>query len=235
MHTMTKKAYYLRKLKMLLGTLPSTIYFNFHYLPFKQAIKLPIWIKASELACVKGEVILDVPVVTTGMVTLGYKAVSIYPKKGIMWENKGGRVIFHGKCRIGNDSYLSIGSGSTVHFGDDFRNSAAMKLISKYGVTFGDHTSMGWDTITMDSSLHSIIDTTIGQAKPDGGPIVTGAYNWFGAGCRIMPNVNTPERCIFGMNSLITRGSQMESYCLMGGSPVRILTRNVTRDFDADE
>lgn len=220
---------------MLLRSLPSTLYFNFHYLPFRQAIKLPIWIKAAELASMKGEVKIDGAKISTGMISLGFRAVSVYPKRGIMWENKGGTVIFRGRCRIGNDSYLSIGSNSTVLFGDDFRNSASMKLVSNYGISFGEHTSMGWDTLLIDSSLHSIINTETGQYLPEGTPISIGPYNWFGTGCRIMPGVHTPERCIFGMNTLVTRSSQMKSYCLMGGNPVKILRENVARDFEKDE
>lgn len=220
---------------MLLSSLPSTLYFNFHYLPFRQAIKLPIWIKAAELACMKGQVKIEVDHPTTGMITLGFRAVSIYPKRGIMWENKGGIVIFRGKCRIGNDSYLSIGPNSTVLFGNDFRNSAAMKLVSDNGITFGEHTSMGWDTLLMDSSLHTIINTETGQELPKGSPISIGTYNWFSTGCRIMPGVSTPDRCIFGMNALVTRSSQMKSFCLMGGNPVKILRENVARNFEEDE
>ena len=33
-----------------------TIYFNFHYLPFKQAIYLPIWLRKPKLLNLKGEI-----------------------------------------------------------------------------------------------------------------------------------------------------------------------------------
>ena len=49
-----------------------------------------------------------------------------------------------------------------------------------------------------------------------------------------MPRVKTPERCIFGIRSIVTRGAIFESYCVHGGSPLRVLSRNVMRDYDND-
>lgn len=38
------------------------IYFNLRYLPFKQAIRLPIWINKPHLHEMKGRIIIDAPV-----------------------------------------------------------------------------------------------------------------------------------------------------------------------------
>ena len=61
------------------------------------------------------------------------------------------------------------------------------------------------------------------------GPIKIGDYNWFAMQCKVMHSVETPERCIFGMGSVVGRGCKFESYCVHGGSPLRVLTRNVMR------
>lgn len=47
--------------------------------------------------------------------------------------------------------------------------------------------------------------------------------------CKVMHSVETPERCIFGMGSVVGRGCKFESYCVHGGFPLRVLTRNVMR------
>lgn len=49
-----------------------------------------------------------------------------------------------------------------------------------------------------------------------------------------MHSVTTPERCIFGMGSVLTRGAKYESYCVHGGSPIRVLSRNVMRVYGQD-
>lgn len=226
--------YRLTRLKRLLSSLPSTIYFNFHYLPFRQALKLPIWLHKADLLKMKGKVIIDADHVSPGMITMGYREVSIYPNTGVVWENKGGTVIFHGQCMIGNNSFLSFGENTTVEFGDDFRNTASLKLISVRGIKFGVKARVGWDSLIMDTNFHPIYNMTKKKYSRASGPIVIGDYNWFGTGCRVMHSVTTPERCIFGMGTIVTRGCEAQSYCVMGGSPVRVLSQNVMRDYDHD-
>lgn len=232
--------YIMRLLKKLwrnrniLRSLPQSIYFNFHYLPFRQAIKLPILLYKPDLLRMKGQVCIKSGNIYMGMIRLGFRTCSIYPNNGIVWENLGGNVIFGGKCLIGNDSALTFGEKTIVTIGDDFRNTASLKLVSYRGVSMGDHTRMGWGVLIMDTNFHPLFDLRKQVFKRASGPIVIGNYNWFGTQCKIMHSVKTPERCIFGMNTVVTRNCEMKSYCVMGGSPVKILSENIMRDYEHD-
>ena len=86
----------------------------------------------------------------------------------------------------------------------------------------------------MDTNFHPLYDMVKNKYKKASGKIEIGDFNWFGTQCKIMHSVTTPERCIFGMGTTITRNSEMKSYCVMGGSPVKVLTENVMRDYDHD-
>ncbi len=221
--------------RFILRSLFHSIYFNFHYLPFKQAIRLPILLYKPHLMKLKGKVIIDCDCVKMGMVRMGFRTCGIYPNSGITWENVGGRVIFKGCCTIGNDSYLSFGSRTNVVFGDDFRNTAGLKLVSARGIKFGKSARLGWGTLIMDTNFHPLYDMKKNVYKKASGAIEIGDYNWFGTQCKIMHSVRTPERCIFGMNTIVTRNCEMKPYCVMGGSPVKILTENVMRDYGNDQ
>ncbi len=75
----------LRKLwdyRWALRFLPQSLYFNLHYLPFNQAIKLPILLYKPHLLKMKGKIILSGRI-TTGMVRLGKFSVSLYPNNGL--------------------------------------------------------------------------------------------------------------------------------------------------------
>lgn len=221
--------------RSILRSLLYSIFFNFYYLPYKQAIKLPILLYKPHLTRLKGKVIINSNHITMGMIRLGFKTCGIYPNSGITWENNGGCITFNGHCMIGNDSYLSFGSKTAVTFGDDFRNTAALKLVSAKGIVFGKSTSLGWGTLVMDTNFHPLYDMNKKVYKKASGLIEIGDYNWFGTQCKIMHSVKTPERCIFGMNTVVTRNCEMKSYCVMGGSPVRVLTENVMRDYNNDQ
>lgn len=212
-----------------------TIYFNFHYLPFKQAIKLPILLYKPELLSCKGKIIIDCPRIKFAMIRMGFRNVSIYPNNGVKWENNGGTVIFKGDARIGNDTYLSLGEKTIVEIGNNFVSRAGMKLVSWRGIKFGESTSLGWGCLVMDTNIHPLYDLKKKEFKQASGPIVIGDYNWFGTECKIMHSVTTPERCIFGMGTIVTRGCIAKSYCVMGGSPIRVLTENVIRDLSHDK
>ena len=212
----------------------SSIYFNFRYLPFKQAIKLPILLYKPHFLALKGKITIDTPKITTGMIRMGFHNVSIYPNNGVTLELKGERIIFKGKCSIGNDSYISTGAKGVIEFGDDFRCQAGLKLVSYRGVKFGQTCSVGWGGLIIDTNFHPIYDIVKNKFKKASGEIEIGDYNWFGTQCKIMHSVTTPERCIFGMGTTITRNCEMKPYCVMGGSPVKILTENVMRDYDND-
>ena len=222
------------KYRILLRYLWHNLYFNFHYLPFKWAVRWPIFLYRPHLILMKGKIMIDCEHVRTGMIRLGFRTCGIYPNTGISWENQGGTVIFKGSCKIGNDSYLAFGEKTTVVFGDDFRNTAGLKMVSYRGITFGKSTSIGWGGLIMDTNFHPLYDMKRKVYKRASGPIEIGDYNWFGTQCRIMHSVKTPERCIFGMNTTVTRNCTMKSYCVMGGEPVRILTEDVMRDYDND-
>ncbi len=212
----------------------SSIYFNFKFLPLKQAVKLPILLYKPELLKSKGQIKLDAPKIYYGMIRLGFRRASIYPNTGITWENNGGTVVFKGKCNIGANSFISIANTGSIIFGNDFKTTASLKLVSYVGISFGTGTRIGWDCIFMDSNFHPLKKLETGEKKKASGAISIGNYNWFGNRCTIMHSVNTPERCIFGLTSIITRGTKYESYCVHGGNPVKVLTRGVYRDLDDD-
>ena len=64
------------------------IYFNFHYLPFKQAVKFPIFLYKPHLLKMKGNVKVENDNIRPGMIRLGYPTVSIYPQNGFIYENQ---------------------------------------------------------------------------------------------------------------------------------------------------
>ena len=75
----------------LLRSIFTTIWFNFHYLPFKQAIKLPILLYKPKIIASKGSIIIKGEI-KPFMIKLGIPQIFIYPNTGVMFENWGGRL-----------------------------------------------------------------------------------------------------------------------------------------------
>lgn len=227
------KMNYLKSKRFWIALIPS-ILFDFRYLPFKQAIKLPVWVYKMRLLSQRGIISIESDRIYSGMIQLGFPRCATYPNNGITWRNRG-KVVFKGSCKIGNDCYVIVGKQGILTFGDDFKANAGIKIVSECSITFGNHTRFGWGGIMMDTNFHPLYDIEKKKYKRAFSPIVIGDYNWFGLQCYIMHGVHTPERCIFGARSVVTRGGQFESYCVHGGSPIRVLTRNVLRDYEHDK
>lgn len=232
---MIKRVY--RKIKAnswMLRSIFKTIYFNFHYLPFRQAVKLPILLYKPHFYESRGKIFIDSENIRFGMIRLGVLTSRVYPNSGILYTNQGGEIHFKGACQIGNSSAIIIGENGNVIFGDDFRASGSTKITSCIGIEFGVKTRLGWDTNFMDTSFHPLYDMENKCFKKAYGKITIGDDNWFSSQCVIMHSVTTPERCIFGMRSIVTRGGNYESYCVHGGSPIKVLTRGVMRYYGKD-
>ena len=69
--------------RRVLRSILYSIYFNFHYLPFKQAIRLPILFYKPKFKDLKGSVKI-VGELKFGMIRLGFPIVSLYPNSGIV-------------------------------------------------------------------------------------------------------------------------------------------------------
>lgn len=212
-----------------------TLYFNFHYLPFKQAIKIPIFLYKPTLLKCKGSVEIKSNSIKTGMIQLGVLSVSLYPNTGIIWENHGGKVIFRGKCMIGNASAVSIGKSGCVDFGNDFKNTANMKLTSYHFISFAENVRLAWEVIVMDTSFHRLKDMN-GQFKNKGyASISIGKNNWILTKCMLLPGTKTPDYCIFGAGSILNKDySKYPTHILLAGNPLEIKAKGIWRDVEDD-
>lgn len=218
----------IKKIIFFIRCLIPSLYFNLKYLPFRQAIKLPILVHKPHFQKLGGKVIIDAPRIFPGMIRLGIFASVLFPNNGFSVQHEG-LLVFKGKCRIGNDCHIVCGKQGKIIFGDDFIATAGLKLVSKCGITFGKKTLIGWNNIIIDTNFHPIYDIEKKQFNKAFGEIHIGDNNWLSTQCMTLPGVTTPNHCIFGARTVITRNGEYESYCLHGGSPVKILKKNVMR------
>ena len=144
-----KIGYFFRLLRSLV---PSLI-FCFHYLPFRQAVKLPILVYKPHFLNLKGKLRIENENIRCGMIRLGFLAVKAYPDTGISWSNEG-EIIFKGKCIIGASSFVVCGLQGKIVFGDDFKATSSLHLVSICCIEFGGKNWVGWDpTILQQTSI----------------------------------------------------------------------------------
>ena len=209
-----------------------SVFFNFAHLPFRQAVRMPIWINKPHLNKVNGKIIIDANNIRPGMIKLGGFGGHMYPNNGFHLTQWGGKIIFRGRCTIGNDSFICQGPQSTIIFGNDFLATSSFKLISYKHVEFREKVIFGFGSLVMDSNVHPLYDMKSNSFKKAYGPVIIGDYNWFAADCKVLHSVVTPEHCIFGLGTIVTKGKHFTPFCVHGGSPLRILSKDVKLDYN---
>lgn len=214
--------------------LPQTVYFNFHYLPFSQAVKLPVFLYKPRLRRCKGRVVLNpAGAVRPGMIQLGIDSVPFYPSRGITWENEG-TVIFRGSCYIGNDSCISTGKGGNIVFGDHFSATAAFKIASYCGITFGNKVCCGWDCVFFDTDFHQM-KTLEGKKGPKPyGAINIGDDCWFGLRSVVQKNSVLPCKTTVASCSLVNKAYDIPEATIIAGQPAKAVRTGLYRDNDDD-
>lgn len=218
----------------VLRSIIPTIYFNFHYLPFKQAVKLPILLYKPQLKRMNGKIKIDGNL-KFGMIRLGFPIVSLYPNSGILYENHGGVLHFKGTCIIGNNSAISIGSKGRVEIGDRFSAYTTFRLVSYDNVKIGDRTSFGWDCIIMDTDFHKLTKLSGGYNKGHE-PVIIGSNNWFGNGCKVMKRTQTPNFCIIQAGTIISEHIKEAEYSVIGNNTAVVKKMSgIWRNIDDDK
>ena len=222
----------------VLRSLPQTLYFNFHYLPFRQAIHLPILLYKPRLVDMKGSVKICCTgggKIRYGMIRLGFHHVPLYPNSGITYENHGGTITFHGRCTIGNNAAISVGEKATLDIGDNVLNTSSLKLVAYDKVVIGERVRFGWAVLLMDTDFHKLTKTKGGYSKGHA-PVVIGSNNWFGNGCRIMKRTSTPDYCIIQGGTTLSGPVEAPPYSVVGtDSKIIVKTTGVWRNVDDDK
>jgi acetyltransferase-like isoleucine patch superfamily enzyme len=216
----------LRKLFLHLFALPKTIFFNFWYLPFGQAIRFPVIVSHRVwLMEMSGTVTLGNT--RTGAVKIGFGNVSLFDQhlSRTIWKvSQGGSVDFKGKAFIGHGSKINV-EGSLV-LGDRFSISAESSIVANHKVVIGDRVLISWEVLIMDSDFHSIFDDA-GNHINRPLPITIGNGVWLGCRSLILKGVTLADGVVVAAGSTVTK-PVAASHTLVGGSPAAMLRENIS-------
>ncbi|MFM0248063.1 acyltransferase [Paraburkholderia sediminicola] len=205
-------------------SIPKTVFFNLRYLPFHQAVCLPIFVSHRVwLKQMGGSV--SVAGSTPGTVRIGFGDIGIFDRQRArsIWEVRGA-VEFSGRARLGHGCKVSV-KGKLV-FGDNVQITAETAIVAHQQISFGRNVLVSWDVLIMDTDLHVI--------RNDGGKVINspkaisiGDSVWIGCSVSILKGVKVANGVIIGAATTLTRSVTTERSCV-GGSPPRVLKEHVT-------
>lgn len=216
-------------LKILVSLNLYTLYINFKYLPFKQAIKLPILIFGRvSIYALKGKIIINGNP-SFGLIRFGEGKVGIFDKKLKTVLDINGTVIFNGTTRIGHGCSLSVGAGSLLEFGDMFKITAKSAIVSTDGcnITFGKRCLLSWDVLVMNTDFHPIYNQADNVLINKAEDVWIGDDVWFGCRTTVLKGVTITSNAILAANTCVTKSLDAE-YSIYAGLPAKNVKKGVT-------
>lgn len=214
-----------------------TIYFNFRTMPFRTAIKFPVFVYGRvRFFGLNGQVQFEKTDVKPGMVKMGINGDSftLFDHTGfIQLGSSSSRIIFEGPCRIALNAKIRVPAG-TLRMGAYTRIGSGTKVICNGGtITIGELTGITFSCVIMNSSFHYTYDTNRQCYCNRTFNIEIGKRNWIGNQTTILGKTRTLDDTIVGTGSLLNRDyTKLDSkYPLLAGRPAKMVKCGIKRVF----
>lgn len=224
----------LRVLSLAFPYLLKSARFNFHYFPFKQAIRFPVLFFSRSSVKFKGKCVLDVPEVKFGMITFGQNFHIRQANTGFLFFNQG-TLIFKGQSHFGHSCSMNIGEKGTLEIGDNVLATYGLSVNAFHHVQIKNGVRIGWNTVIMDTSFHTL-KMLDGRKTKGYGPIYIGNNIWISSFCKVFQNTVLPDYCIVAAGSFVNKDySQIPPYSMLAGSPLTVKKTGIYIDLDDDK
>lgn len=223
---------------VLRANIIKTLYVNFKMLPWRQAIRLPIFIYGRFVGRkLTGKIIFGSKPVP-GMIRVGRHATSLSTSRPYTVWNIEGTVEFRGKMNFYFSSYILVAKNAHLTFGycdggypsnceDGFRVLCFDRIVF-------DDPHFAWDCQVMDTSFHytEAIDGTSGPSSLTR-PIHIGKHVWIGNRTTIMGGAIIPDETIIASHSLVNKDfSDLLPGSLIAGIPAKLKKTGIRRVWD---
>lgn len=203
-----------------------SLWFNFRYLPFKDAINLPFvlsrYVKIEY--CYKGFCeFVDGGGKSGIRIGLGDRNVN-YDKPSIL--NIRGKLIIKGRGfhLFSQGLELVIKQGAVMEVGDEFGVSDSARITVAKSLIIGDYNMWSYDNVIMDTDSHSIEDMDGNLLNPNQG-VKFGNHVWLGCRNIVLKGTEIADGVVIASGSVINK-SITEPNCI-ATSNGKILNRNI--------
>lgn len=234
---MNSLRYYFVVLTRFLGTnLIKTIYVNFRLLPFRKAIRMPLFVYGRfSLREAEGKVVINGDV-TPGMIRIGRH--DRYPETRVsksIWVVNG-TIVFNAKFSFFRGSYVMVARDAELVFGSgDYPSCGANVRIICFNRIVIEDAHITWDCQIMDSSFHYIESVEDGTTQPLTRPVHLGKHVWIGNRTTITAGTIIPDETIVASHSLVNKDfSEVGPNCLIAGIPAKVVKKGIRRIYDWD-
>jgi acetyltransferase-like isoleucine patch superfamily enzyme len=199
---------------------------NFYFLPWRQAIKLPILVKGNlKIVNRSGKFELKNP--RYGKIRFGvFDSIqsSVNNLKTVI--DISGVLTFDGRANFGVGCHIQIDDNANLKIGNNFHNTGLLSLHVKTSCSIGDNAMLAWNVLIIDHDYHKILNLETDKITNKPAPIYIGKNNWFCANTIILKGITTESNIVCGINSIVNK-HLLDANCVYSGNPIRVVKRNI--------
>ncbi len=211
---------------MLVFSYIYSLFFCLRYLPFREAIKIPIMVHPDGLKVGKmrrGQIVFSSPV-HRAMVVMGFTgSEGRDTRKSLLTIHEGGKLTLGSGVTFTRGTQMVI-NGGEVKIGNGFFCNADCFFTCNDSITIGEHCLFGWNIDLNTTDGHKVnID---GEWRNPTGAISMGDHVWVCSDSHISKNVTIANGCVVAQRSLVNK-SCLTPNTLIGGMPAREIRHNI--------
>jgi len=214
----------------LLFSLPKILFYNFRFLPFRTALKLPLLVHHSVKISLETGAKIHIKNPEFGTIKIGFYEGSLRAGKGRLVNiqlERNAVWIMTGKVTIAKNSYIQIYQNGVLECGEEFRANYGLLIKCHADIKFGNDTLLGWKCTFMDSDGHFIVNS-LGEIVNGDEKIQIGNHNWICSNVTIFKGSSTTNNCVIAYGATIAEKFYEEGIILGGNYPGKVLRTNIS-------
>ena len=208
-----------------------TLAFNFRYLPFKQAIHIPV-VLSSKVKVVnmgRGRLVLDdLGGGKFSTLRIGFQDLEYCYNKPSM-VNILGKMVLKGRSHsFSPGAIIYVGKDAVLEIGESFTVSHDLKLYCRHKITIGKDNMWSYYNVVMDNDGHHIYDADrnhINQNKE----VVFGNHVWMGCRCLVLKGSRIPDGNVIATGSIVRKKIEGQN-SIYGGVGPELLKEHINWD-----
>nr|CAI34501.1 putative glycosyl transferase [Streptococcus pneumoniae] len=215
----------MKKIIIIILSLPKIFYINLKCLPLNQAVKLPIYVHFNTRLMIKGDIKIIDTHLSRFTIILGKDGSNhISPHESRLFIYDGGQLILGRNILLSSGFNLCIEQGGTVKLGDNVSFNRNSSIFCKKQINIGKNSLFGWNCSLRDNNGHRIYyqDNCIKSEEV----IVIGENCWITADSVILKNSVLPFSTVVATGSLVNKEFN-QSNILIAGRPARIIREDI--------
>lgn len=214
-----------------------SLYANFRLLPFRQAIKMPIYIYGRvHLYMLNGSLEFRNCEIKRGMVKFGtLDPFNLPDGSGFISLAPKSKLICHGPVRFDVNSKLRILGDGQIILGKYVRIRSGVKLICNNSyIKIGDYTGVAFESTVINSSFHTVYNVNTRIADKQFKPIIIGKACWIGNRSSIAGGTTLKDHSIVCAGSYVNKDFSVttEEDQMLGGRPAKLIKCGIRRIFN---